>query len=132
MKDPLVLVDSCIWIDFFKGVSLPKLEAYIADDLVCTNELILTELLPFLQAADQKEIMDALQALPRIPIDIDWDVIRKLQMVNLQQGINKVGIPDLIITQQCIEMNLPLYSFDKHFKLMQPLFGFSLIETTVN
>jgi len=47
--------------------------------------------------------------------------------MNLQNGINNVGIPDLIILQQVIGQKISLFSFDKHFKLMQNHLNFELI-----
>ncbi len=49
-----------------------------------------------------------------------------MQTQNLKNGINKVGIPDLIIAQNVIDNNLELYTFDHHFKLMSTLHGFRL------
>ena len=40
------------------------------------------------------------------------------QEINLRNGINKVGIADLIIVQNTRDHNLCLYSLDKHFELM--------------
>jgi predicted nucleic acid-binding protein len=36
----------------------------------------------------------------------------------LRNGINKVGIPDLIIAQFALQNNLSLFSLDKHFQLL--------------
>lgn len=47
--------------------------------------------------------------------------------MNLKDGINNVGIPDLIIMQQVIEEKLVLYTFDKHFKLMNTFLNFEWI-----
>lgn len=47
--------------------------------------------------------------------------------MNLKNGINKVGIPDLIIIQQVVDQKISLFSFDKHFKLMQNHLTFDLM-----
>ena len=36
----------------------------------------------------------------------------------LRNGINKVGIPDLIIAQHAIQNNCSLFSLDKHFAFL--------------
>ena len=41
---------------------------------------------------------------------------RALQFLNLQNGINKVGLFDLIIAQQSINGNIELWSLDKDFQ----------------
>jgi predicted nucleic acid-binding protein len=115
----MILVDSSVWIDYFRGGERTKtLDLFIELDLVATNELILTELLPFLRLQNEMEIFGKLNILPRIELDIFWEGIREIQKLNLKQGVNNVGIPDLIIAQQCVDKNLELWTFDKHFRLM--------------
>ncbi|CAN1572951.1 VapC Predicted nucleic acid-binding protein, contains PIN domain [Spirosomataceae bacterium] len=115
----MILVDSSVWIDYFKGSERTKtLDLFIELDLVATNELILTELLPFLRLRNEKGIFSILSILPRIELEIFWEGIREIQKLNLKRGVNNVGIPDLIIAQQCVDKNLELWTFDKHFKLM--------------
>jgi predicted nucleic acid-binding protein len=115
----MILVDSSVWIDYFKGNERTKtLDLFIELDLAATNELILTELLPFLRHHNEKEIFSMLSILPRIELEIFWEGIREIQKLNLKRGVNNVGIPDLIVAQQCIDKNLELWTFDKHFRLM--------------
>jgi predicted nucleic acid-binding protein len=122
-----VLIDSSVWIEYFRSGKPGKLDRLIEEDMVCINELILTELAPTLLMKNENEIVDGLKAIELIPLNIDWDIIRDYQLMNLKNGINKVGIPDLIILQQVIEHKIALFSFDKHFKLMQNHLNFELI-----
>ncbi|MEX2592762.1 MAG: PIN domain-containing protein [Anditalea sp.] len=122
-----VLVDSSVWIDYLKSDDIPMLERLIEEDLVCTNDLILTELAPALMHLKRNDVLESLTAFERIPLKIDWQHIQKYQLMNLQNGINKVGIPDLIILQQVIDEKIDLFSFDKHFKLMKSFLNFKLI-----
>src|SRR5690606_12487770 len=122
-----VLVDSSVWIDYFKSGEIPLLDRLIEEDLVCTNELILTELIPALMYHGRNDILESLNAFERIPLRIDWPHVQKYQLMNLQNGINKVGIPDLIILQQVIDEKIDLFSFDKHFRLMKSFLNFQLI-----
>lgn len=71
--------------------------------------------------------LEGLLALELIPLQIDWKLIRAYQLINLQNGINKVGLPDLMIIQQVIEEKMALFSFDKHFKLMNEHLNFESI-----
>ncbi len=122
-----VLVDSSVWIEYFKSGGVDKLDRLIEEDLACVNELILTELVPAATLKKETDILDGLQALSMIPLTIDWEIIRDYQLMNLQNGINKVGIPDLIILQQVIDQKITLFSFDKHFRLMQAYLNFELM-----
>ena len=122
-----VLVDSSVWIEYFKSGGVDKLDRLIEEDLACVNELILTELMPAATLKQETDILDGLQALSMIPLTIDWEIVRDYQLMNLQNGINRVGIPDLIILQQVIDQKITLFSFDKHFQLMQDYLSFDLI-----
>ena len=122
-----VLVDSSVWIEYFKSSGLEKLDRLIEEDLACINELILTELAPSLLLRDETDVLEGLQALSMIPLNVDWEIVRDYQLMNLKSGINKVGIPDLIILQQVIDEKITLFSFDKHFRLMQRQLSFDLI-----
>ncbi len=122
-----VLIDSSVWIEYFKTGGIEKLDRLIEEDLACINELILTELAPALMLKNETEILEGLQAISMIPLHIDWEIVRDYQLMNLKIGINKVGIPDLIILQQVIDEKITLFSFDKHFRLMQSQLNFELI-----
>jgi len=122
-----VLVDSSVWIEYFKSGGGGKLDRLIEEDLACVNELILTELVPAATLKNETDILEGLQALSMIPLTIDWEIVRDYQLMNLQNGINRVGIPDLIILQQVIDQKITLFSFDKHFQLMQDYLSFDLI-----
>ena len=122
-------MDSSIWIDYFREGQYDQLDQLIERDLVVTNDIILTELLPSLNMVNAKDAIDGLLSIPRIPLLIDWDIIRRYQLLNLQNGINKVGIPDLIILEQVIAEQLPLFSRDKHFDLMRQHLEFKQFES---
>lgn len=53
-----VLVDSSVWIDYFRtGSKSQKLDVFIDENLLCTNDLILAELIPFLKVTKQTNVM---------------------------------------------------------------------------
>lgn len=122
-----VLIDSSVWIEYFNSGGFQKLDRLIEEDLACINELILTELAPSLMMKNETDIIEGLESIEMIPMNIDWDIVRDYQLMNLQNGINKVGIPDLIILQQVIDQKITLFSLDKHFKMMQNHLNFELI-----
>ncbi len=122
-----ILIDSSVWIEYFKTGGIEKLDRFIEEDLACINELILTELAPALMLKEETEILEGLQAIAMIPLHVDWDIVHDYQLMNLKNGINRVGIPDLIILQQVIDEKITLFSYDKHFRLMQNQLNFDLI-----
>ena len=60
----------------------------------------------------------AFNNISKIHLHINWSRIIDYQTMFLSHGINKVGIPDLIIVATAIENDLVLFSFDKHFSLI--------------
>ncbi|MEM6583265.1 MAG: PIN domain-containing protein [Pseudomonadota bacterium] len=115
-----VLVDTSIWVDFFRGGenSLP-LDSLIDDDLVVTNDLILAELLPHLLTRRQKKLASLMKALKRIPMDIDWSRVIDTQVGCLRNGANGVGIPDILIAHSATNHGCALWSLDKHFRFIR-------------
>ena len=124
-----VLVDSSVWISYFRDVNAhERLDELIENNQICTNDLILAELIPFLHVKKKAVIVDLMLELPKAEVSINWEFIINLQIGNLQNGINKVGIPDLLLVDHVIANNLILYSEDKHFRLMREHANFELMQ----
>jgi len=125
----MVLVDSSVWIEYFKGndATLP-LNDLIDSNNICVNDLILAELLPSINHKKEEGLKDLLLTITRLNMEINWNHIIQMQTVNLKNGINKVGIADLIIAQNAIENDIELFTLDKHFLLMNELHGIRIYE----
>ena len=122
-----VLIDSSVWIDYFRGGAKSEvIDTLIDQNILCTNYLILSELLPALNQNKYSKLISLLREITRIPIHINWEEIIRYQTMCLSNGINKVGIPDLIIIDNVIHNDLNLYSFDRHFKMIGKLIDFKL------
>ncbi len=122
-----VLVDTSIWIEYFRnGSYAEKLEYLIDENLIVTNELILSELIPFLKLKSQNKLISLLNVIAIKHINILWNQIIDYQYSCLKNGVNGVGIPDLIIAQNAKQNDCSIYSLDKHFVLMEPIIGFKL------
>ena len=114
-----VLVDSSVWIAYFRGTSdLPSLDWMIDEGLAVTNDIILSELTPALLVRGERKLVGLLREIERVPLTLDWDGIIEMQVTCLRNGINKVGIPDLIVAQHAMQHNLSLFSLNKHFRLL--------------
>jgi predicted nucleic acid-binding protein len=123
----LVLVDTSIWIDYFKeGHRSSDLDMLIDENVLVTNDLILAELIPFIKEKRQTRLIQLLNKITRIPIEIDWEEIIEFQVKCLKGGANGIGIPDLIIAQNAKTNKLRIYSLDKHFKLLSKLIKIDL------
>ena len=123
----LVLVDSSIWIDYFKsGDKSSKLDDLINDNLIVTNDIILAELIPFLKTKKQLKVVELLREIRCLPLLIDWEEIIEIQLKCLNNGSNGIGIPDLIIAQNAKDNNCKIYTLDKHFGIINQVLKVSL------
>jgi predicted nucleic acid-binding protein len=115
-----VLVDSSVWVDYFRGGSNSgKLDFLIDENILVINDLILAELIPFLKIKNQHKLIDLLNFVERLSLNIDWKEIIEFQHKCLKQGINGIGIPDLIIAQNALQNHCEIYTLDQHFELMK-------------
>ena len=114
-----VLVDSSVWIDYFRGsAGSVRLDYLIEENLVVVNDLILAEIIPALQIKKQSKLIDLMRQIACPALHVDWNDLMQLQITCLRNVINSVGIPDLMIAQHAIQNHLELYSLDKHFQLL--------------
>lgn len=125
----MILVDTSVWIDYFRnGSTADALDKLIESDMICINDVILSELLPSINQRHEEELKELLLSFPKLQMKIDWNEIVFMQTKNLHNGINKVGLPDLMIAQNAIQNNVTLFSCDKHFQLIKNLFPLYLFE----
>jgi len=124
-----VLLDSSVWIEYFRDSNFKvssEVDKLIDIGNIFTNELILTEIIPYLKLKKQNQLIQILESLECFDMSIDWKQIIEFQIVNLKNGINKIGIPDLIILQNTIQNQCSLFTLDKHFKLMSKVHKINL------
>ncbi len=115
-----VLVDSSVWIDYFRGGgNSDRLDFLIDENILVTNDLILAELIPFLSIRNQYNLIDLLNFVEWLDLKISWEQITDFQHRCLKTGINGIGIPDLIIAQNALQNRCEIYSLDNHFELMR-------------
>ncbi|OGV75078.1 MAG: hypothetical protein A3K19_00770 [Lentisphaerae bacterium RIFOXYB12_FULL_65_16] len=124
-----VLVDTSVWVEYLRGRSaLEEIDFLIDEDLLITNELILAELFPPLLARGEDELVGLLREIPICPLQIDWQGIVMLQVTCLKNGINKIGISDLVIAQNAMQSGLRVFAVDKHFLLLHRVIPLDLYE----
>ncbi|MCK5133323.1 MAG: PIN domain-containing protein [Candidatus Sabulitectum sp.] len=122
-----VLVDSSIWIDYFKdGRRSEKLDYLIDENIVVTNDLILAELIPFLRIRNQRKIVGLMETIKKLSMDIIWDEIIEYQYMCLKKGVNGIGLPDLVIAQNAKQHHAEIYTLDSHFAMMKNILELEL------
>lgn len=123
----MTLVDTSVWIDGFRGgESKEALKKLIDNGSICINDIILAELLPSIRKRGETELENLLNLLPKVPMQIDRNGLIYMQTENLKHGINKVGLPDLMIAQNVLQNGLTLFSLDRHFELIGDLLPLQL------
>jgi predicted nucleic acid-binding protein len=122
-----VLVDTSIWIEYFRtGNNSEKLEYLIDENLIVINDLILAELVPSLRVRNQRKIIKLLNDINKLELSINWDQLIEFQFKCLKNGLNGIGIPDLIVAQNAKQNHCEIYSLDSHFKLMKDILRLQL------
>jgi predicted nucleic acid-binding protein len=123
------LVDTSVWVEYFRsGNKSEKLDFLIDENLVVINDLILSELVPFLKVRNQRKIIDLLHSIDKLKLSIDWNQIIDFQFKCLKNGLNGISIPDLIIVQNAKQNNSAIYSLDNHFKLVKNILELHLTD----
>lgn len=123
-----IIVDTSVWVEYFRhGNSSAKLDFLIDEDLIVINDLILAELVPFLKIQNQKKIIKLLFNIKNLDLILNWDQIIEFQFDCLKNGLNGIGIPDLIVAQNAKQNHCEIYSLDNHFRLMKDILGLQLL-----
>jgi predicted nucleic acid-binding protein len=123
-------IDSSAWIEYFKGNNkYVFLSDYIISNTICTNEIILTELLPAIVHRKEQKLAELLSMVKKYDLFIDWMEVRNMQLLNLKHGNNNIGITDIIIAQNCIQNDLVIIAEDKHFKAMAKYMPIRIYDT---
>jgi predicted nucleic acid-binding protein len=124
-----VIVDTSVWIDYFRsGNNSAKLDFLIDEELIVINDLILAELVPFLKIQNQRNIIKLLFTIKKLDLILNWDQIIEFQFNCLKNGLNGIGISDLIVAQNAKQNRCEIYSFDSHFRLMKDILELQLVD----
>ena len=117
----MILVDSSVWIDYFRGISTPetdRLDALLGSEPVATGDLVLAEVLQgFGSVQDFNQGKKLLTALPIIDLaggDIAIQAAKNFRTLR-SQGITIRKTIDTLIATSCIEKGLTLLFSDKDF-----------------
>jgi predicted nucleic acid-binding protein len=114
-----ILIDSSAWIEYFRGNEKYRyIKNLIYSNITCTNDLILTELLPSIIHKKEKHLEELLNSLTKYEMKVSWYELQKIQVMNYKHGYNNIGITDLMIAQNCLQNSLKIIAQDKHFAEM--------------
>lgn len=117
-----VVIDSCIWIDYFKGGKVSSL----VDDLLLDNKaticgMIELEILQGVRPKEQMKIQDLFEALHFIESKREDFISAGLLLNKLRTKGITIPASDCLIAAQCIREDLPLLTLDNDFKNIHEL-----------
>jgi predicted nucleic acid-binding protein len=118
----LILVDSSVWIDYFRGVSseqTKKLDVLLSHEPLAVGDLILTEVLQgFAHERAFNEVRRMLTALTVIELGGQEIVIKAARNLRTlrQRGVTVRKTIDTIIATRCIESRYELLHSDRDFE----------------
>lgn len=117
----MILVDTSVWIDYFKGSQSPEtdaLDAAIVDGIVAMGDLIFLEILQGIRDDKQyQRTKDSLKTLDSLEM---FGHGMPEKCAENYRALRKIGITirkttDVIIATFCIEQRLPLLFTDRDF-----------------
>lgn len=117
----MTLVDSSVWIDYFKGTMTPQtetLDSLLGRELLAIGDLILTEVLQGF--ADERSFNEARKMLTSLTVvDLCGQEIA-IQAARSFRALRKLGVTvrktiDTVIATRCIESGYDLLHDDRDF-----------------
>ena len=120
----MILVDTSVWIDFFRGKDLKliyALQNLLDEDQVALAAPVRIEILSGSQKNKIAVLRRVLAALPTFyPTSVTWATLEDWIDQALNKG-DRFGALDLLIGSLSKEHNIQLWSLDKDFQRMERL-----------
>jgi predicted nucleic acid-binding protein len=117
----VILVDSSVWIDYFRGAATPqadRLDALLGVEPLCTGDVVLAEVLQgFTGERAFDEALRLLTSLTVIDVggrDIAVQAARNYRALRAK-GVTARKTIDTLIATRCIESGLSLLYSDRDF-----------------
>jgi predicted nucleic acid-binding protein len=117
----MILVDSSVWIDYFRGTQTSetdRLDEILGQDLVLVGDIVLTEVLQgFTRDSDFNQAARLLRSLTSVDIggrEIAVQAARNFRFLRAR-GVTIRKTIDTLIATRCIEDDLTLLYSDRDF-----------------
>jgi predicted nucleic acid-binding protein len=109
----VLVVDTSVWVAFFRGAPLPRLEVALRDGLVLLAPVVAAELLSApLSRAERRSLTAFISDLPLHPTPLlHWQAVGSLRAQLAKRGLT-VSTPDAHVAQCAIEADGALWSND--------------------
>ena len=118
----MILVDSSVWIDYFRGVATVetnRLDALLATEPMAIGDLMLTEVLQGFTAPrafdEASRLLTSLTVVDIAGQDIAIQAARNFRLLR-DRGVTVRKTIDTLIATRCIESRYPLLYSDRDFE----------------
>jgi len=124
-----LVVDTSVWVEFFRGTYLPVLEDALRDGLVLLAPIVAAELLSApLSRAERRSIVSFTEDLPLCPTPLaHWQAVGALRAQLSKKGLS-VSTPDAHVAECALDAGAPLWSNDVIFRKIARLSALRLVE----
>lgn len=125
-----VVVDTSIWVEYFRGSGASELDGLLADGLVLLAPVVAAELLSApLTRRERREVVDIMAGLPLHPTPLaHWCAVGELRARLMQAGLS-VSTPDAHVAQCAIDTRAALWSKDAIFRRLAGKVALNLFGT---
>jgi len=117
-KDRIVIVDTCIWIEFFRGGNIisENLRQLITQERVSGTGVVLSELLQGAKSnREQSAIMEIFDFIDYVEMTrITWIEVGKLS-ARLRAAGKTIPLSDISVACCALKANYLIYTIDSHF-----------------
>jgi predicted nucleic acid-binding protein len=117
----MILVDSSVWIDYFRGTVTPqtdRLDALLGQEVIATGDLILAEVLQgFASERDfnqARKLLTSLEVVDLVGQDMAIQAARNFRTLRAR-GLTVRKTIDTLIATRCIESDYALLYSDRDF-----------------
>jgi predicted nucleic acid-binding protein len=129
----LILVDTSVWIDYFRGTFTPqtnKLDELLGSEPLAVGDLILTEVLQgFAKQPDFNLARNLLTSLTVVELggeDIAIQTAKNLRAL-CRRGVTVSKTIDIVIATRCIESGFNLLHNDRDFEPFVKYLGLQVV-----
>ncbi len=125
----MLCIDTSSFIAYLegdRGEDVELVDKAFSDQVVVLSPVIVTELLsdPQLSSALRRDILD----VPVLPITDGYWERAGLLRAKIQHRGYKAKLADTLITQSCLDYNVPLVTRDRDFKVFKQVAGLRMLE----
>jgi predicted nucleic acid-binding protein len=130
----VILVDSSVWIDYFRGSATPqadRLDELLGTEPLAIGDLILTEVLQGFgtdrEFNEARRLMSALELVTLGGLDIAIEAAKNLRRLR-ELGVTVRKTIDTVIATRCIVSGLHLLHSDRDFDAFEQHLGLLCVD----